>query len=88
MTPMTAFRFGLPGLIALAGLVLLVVGGEVATGIGIVFIGSAFLIFLFNLFIRLGGSSQDDRDREQAAREEFTRTGRWPDPPPGREEGP
>lgn len=85
---MTAFRYGLPAAILVAGVVLLVVGGEVATGIGIVFIGSAFLVALFNAFIRLAGSSQDDRDREAAAREEFARTGRWPAPPPGREEGP
>jgi hypothetical protein len=61
-------RVVLPSAIALAGVVLLVVGGDAAQGAGIVLIGVAVLVVLANLFIRLAIRSQRDREREAARR--------------------
>jgi hypothetical protein len=62
-------RVVLPVVIALAGIVLLILGGDSAQGAGIVLIGVAGLVVLANLFIRLGLVSEDDRRREQARRD-------------------
>ncbi|MBB4662271.1 hypothetical protein [Conexibacter arvalis] len=71
-------RYGLPALIAIAGLVFLIAGsGGAATAFGIVLLGIALLVLLANLFARLSISSEDDREREQRARDRYTRTGRW-----------
>jgi Flp pilus assembly protein TadB len=64
-----AVRFVLPALIALAGIVLVVLGGDAATGAGIVLIGVAALVVVANLLIRLALQSEDDRRREAERRE-------------------
>ena len=74
----TLFRYGFPALILVVGIVLLVIGGDAAIGAGIVLIGVAVLVLVFNLFARLAVASQDDREREEAARDYYTRHGRWP----------
>ena len=61
---MIVVRVVLPALIALAGVVLLLLGGDTRQGAGIVLIGVALLVVLANLFIRLALASQRDRDRE------------------------
>jgi len=71
-------RYGLPALILAAGIVCLVIGGDALVGAGIVLIGVAALVAIFGAFARLSLASQDDREREEAAREHFSRTGRWP----------
>ncbi len=73
-------RIGLPAAIAAAGVVLLIVGdSENDQGAGVALIGVALVVMLLNLFLRLSASSTSDREREEAAREHFDRTGRWPD---------
>ena len=73
-------RIGVPAAIAAAGVVVLIVGsGENDQGAGIALIGVAFVVVILNAFLRLGVSSERDREREEAAREHFSRTGRWPD---------
>jgi drug/metabolite transporter (DMT)-like permease len=62
-------RIGLPALIAVAGIVLVVVGGDVGQGAGVALIGAAVLIVLANLFIRLAIASERDREREAERRE-------------------
>jgi hypothetical protein len=71
-------RVALPAVTALAGVVLLVVGGDAATGAGIVLIGVAGLIVLANVLMRLGLQSQGDREREEARRRFLSEHGRWP----------
>ena len=71
-------RVGLPLATALAGVVLLVIGGGAATGAGIVLIGVAGLIALANALIRLGVQSERDREREEARRQFLSEHGRWP----------
>jgi hypothetical protein len=73
-------RIGLPAAIAAAGIVLIVAGEtENEQGAGVALVGVALVVMLFNLFLRLGASSTRDREREEAAREEYDRTGHWPD---------
>jgi hypothetical protein len=65
---MVLVRIGLPAAIAVAGILLIALGGDSARGAGIVLVGVAVLVVLANLFIRLGMSSQLDRDREEDRR--------------------
>jgi hypothetical protein len=78
---LAAIRIWLPVAIAVAGLVLLVVGGDAARGAGIVLIGVAALVVLANVLMRLALSSERDREREEARRQSFSRSGRWPNDP-------
>jgi hypothetical protein len=61
-------RIGLPAAIAVAGVILIVSGGDAAVGAGVVLIGVAGLVVLANLFIRLSIQSQRDREREEDRR--------------------
>ena len=61
-------RVALPAAIALAGVVLLIIGGDAEQGAGMVLIGVAALVVLANLFIRLALQSERDRERERRAR--------------------
>jgi hypothetical protein len=61
--------------------VLVLVGGDATVGAGIVLIGVAALVVLANLLLRLGLSSERDREREEERRRFFSRRGRWPDDP-------
>jgi hypothetical protein len=74
---MILLRVGLPVAIAVAGVVLLIVGDDAGRGAGIVLIGVGGLVALANAFIRLGLQSERDREREELRRER----GRWPDEP-------
>ena len=44
-----------------------------------VLIGSALMVVLANLFLRLGLSSERDREADEAKRDYFAQHGRWPD---------
>ncbi|MGA8354826.1 MAG: hypothetical protein WB698_11725 [Solirubrobacteraceae bacterium] len=68
-------RVGLPGTLATAGLVLLLLG---LLPIGIVLIGTAIIAALVDFFARMTNESDLERGREEQARREFTSTGRWP----------
>jgi hypothetical protein len=61
-------RVALPAVIAVAGVVLLIIGGDSAQGAGIVLIGVAAIVVLANLFIRLSLRSERDREREESQR--------------------
>ena len=74
---MVFVRIVLPATIALAGVVLLVVGGDSGTGAGVVLLGVALLVVLANLFVRLSLDSERDREQEARNRER----GVWPDEP-------
>ena len=76
-------RYVVPGLIALAGVVTMLVVPDSETGIeiGAMFLGAAIAVFLLNFFYRMGVSGEAERDREQEARDYFDLHGRWPDDP-------
>jgi drug/metabolite transporter (DMT)-like permease len=67
-------RFVLPAAIAVAGVVLIVTGGDAAQGAGIVLVGVAGLVALANAFMRLALQSERDREREEARRSRRDRT--------------
>ena len=77
---MIAVRYGLPAVIALAGVVVLVLDRSLIGLEGFVlFIGAAGSILLLNVLHRIGVSGDAERDREEAARAYFDEHGRWPD---------
>jgi hypothetical protein len=61
-------RIVLPAAIALAGVLLVIFGGDSGKGAGIVLIGVGGLVVLANVLIRLALQSERDREREQARR--------------------
>ncbi len=65
----------IPGALIVVGVVLLIAG---VTWIGAVVAIAGVIALVADLIIRMGISSQDDRDREAAARREMRRRGRWP----------
>lgn len=70
-------RYGIPALMVVAGIVALAIGGSGA-GLGVVLIGSAFMVLLINVLFRVSIVSNHEREDEERAREQFDRTGRWP----------
>jgi hypothetical protein len=78
---MVAFlRYGLPALLVLAGFVILfTVDGSTRWDGWAMCVGAGLAVLLLNWLFRLGARGDEERDREVAAREEFGRTGRWPD---------
>ena len=71
-------RYGIPFAMTVAGIVCLVIGGD-AAGSGVVLIGSAGIVLLINLLFRLSLVSNREREQEERAREQFERSGHWPD---------
>lgn len=71
-------RYGIPLAMTVAGVVCLVIGGD-AAGSGVVLIGSAGIVLLINLLFRLSLVSNREREQEERAREQFERSGHWPD---------
>jgi hypothetical protein len=63
-------RYGLPAAIFVAGVVLIVIGGDAPLGAGIVLIGVAGLVLLANVLMRLGLQSERDREAEERRRRE------------------
>lgn len=74
---LAAVRYGLPLAMAIVGIVALGLGDEEA-GFGVVLIGSAGIVLLINVLFRLSIVSNREREREERAREQFEREGRWP----------
>ena len=72
-----AVRYGIPLAMTSAGIVCLVIGGD-AAGSGVVLIGSAGIVLLINVLFRLSLRSNEEREQEELAREQFERTGHWP----------
>ena len=84
---LTFVRTGLPLMIALAGLVLVATGNfssktDGRTGAGVVLVGVALMVWMLNWMFRMSNSSNEDREREEMAREYFDKHGRWPDEEP------
>ena len=72
---------GLPLGIAVAGVVLIVLGhgrtAEAAAGVGLIIV--ALIVWMVNWLFRLSLQSNQDRVREEQARDYFARHGRWPE---------
>ncbi|MFL5859960.1 MAG: hypothetical protein ACJ780_04155 [Solirubrobacteraceae bacterium] len=86
---LSATRVWLPIAIAVAGIVLVVIGHgsysnladtrslESAAGVSLLLV--ALIVWMLNWMYRLSVRSNQDREYEERAREYFDRTGRWPD---------
>jgi hypothetical protein len=74
-------RYLLPLGIFLLGCALLIIDGGGKTGWEgfLMGTGAALAVLLLNWLFRLGAEGDRERDAEEAAREHFARTGRWPD---------
>jgi hypothetical protein len=76
---MALLRYVLPGVVVVAGIVVMALGSEadLEGGGGIVSAGLA--IFFVNWLFRTGAAGDRERDAEDRAREYYDRHGRWPD---------
>jgi protein-S-isoprenylcysteine O-methyltransferase Ste14 len=86
---LSATRVWLPLAIAVAGVVLLVIGHgsysdladahSIESGAGLSLLLAALIVWMLNWMFRMSIDSNRDREREERAREYFDRTGHWPD---------
>jgi hypothetical protein len=78
---LAATRVWLPLGIAVAGVVAIVIGhGRTATAAaGVALLIAALIVWMINWMYRMSVESNRDRDREEEARDYFSRHGRWPD---------
>jgi hypothetical protein len=84
---LAATRLWLPLAIAAAGVVLIIAGearsgsglNDSLAGVGVALIITALIVWMVNWMFRLSVESNREREREEAAREFFSRHGRWPD---------
>jgi hypothetical protein len=78
---MVAFlRYGIPAVLVLAGFVILFTVDSSLRWDGFAMcVGAGLSVLLLNWLFRFGAKGDEERDREVAAREEFARTGKWPD---------
>jgi hypothetical protein len=77
--PLMLVRYVLPAAVVIAGIVVMSMGGETDLEGGAGIVGAGIAIFFVNWLFRVGASGERERDAEDAAREHFDRTGRWPD---------
>jgi len=82
---LVATRFGLPAALIVAGGIMIGIGhggiNNVTAVTGVVLIGIALMVGLLNWLFRMSVESNQDREREELAREYFDRHGHWPDEP-------
>jgi hypothetical protein len=75
-----ATRIGVPALIALAGAIVIAAAPDAnIVALGVLLVGVAGLVVLTGAIVRAGERSNDERIREERAREFFDEHGRWPD---------
>lgn len=80
MCAVLLLRYGLPVAFVIGGIVMFVLEPNSIGLEGLLMaIGAALATFYLNFLFRQGAKGDRERDREEAAREQFTRTGRWPD---------
>lgn len=72
-------RVGIPVALVVAGIVLLLVGGDPATPIGIVLIGAGPIVLALNVLLRMSFADTEERAGEERARQHFAQHGHWPD---------
>lgn len=74
-----AVRYGLPVVLTIVGIWLLETKTDKWGGLGVMLIGTAVIVLMLNLLFRLSIRSNDERSREEQAREYYDRHGRWPE---------
>jgi hypothetical protein len=79
---MFVVRYGIGGAMVIGGIVLLIaVPGTGVDGFAMA-VGGGLAVVLLNLLFRMGVSGDQERVREQEARDHFDEHGEWPDDPP------
>ena len=76
---LSTVRYVLPALVVLAGVVVMTLGGETDLEGGASIVSAGLAIYLINWLFRTGAAGDREREAEDAAREHFDRSGRWPD---------
>jgi ABC-type glycerol-3-phosphate transport system permease component len=84
---LAATRLWLPLTIAIAGVVLIVAGqarsgsglNDSLAAVGVALIIAALIVWMINWMFRMSVESNREREREEAARDHYTRYGHWPD---------
>jgi hypothetical protein len=71
-------RYILPGVVVIAGVAIMAMGSESDLEGGASIVGAGLAIYLLNWLLRIGAAGEEEREAEDAAREHFTRHGRWP----------
>ena len=76
---MNFVRYGIPGILVLAGFVCLFAAPEGSQAEGFaLFTGAGLSVLLLNVLFRIGVTGDRERDREDRAREHFAEHGSWP----------
>ncbi len=82
---MVMLRYGLPGVLVVAGVVIFVtVDGSVRYDGLAMCLGSALALLVLTFLVRIGNAGERDRDEEEAARRYLAEHGHWPDERPRR----
>jgi hypothetical protein len=76
---LVAFRYVIPAVLVLTGLVFMLADWPDGAEAFSLFAGAGFSIVLLNVLFRMGVQGDVERRREDEAREYFTRHGHWPD---------
>jgi hypothetical protein len=71
-------RYVLPVLVTLCGVVIMAFGSETDLEGGASIVSAGLAIYFLNWLYRIGVSGDRERDTEEAARDYFSRHGRWP----------
>jgi hypothetical protein len=71
-----AVRYGIPAALIIAGQVIAIATGDAVSWAG--FTGAGLAVLLIGFLVRIGVEGDRERDREEAAREYFSKHGRWP----------
>ena len=80
---MPLVRYGVPAALALMGVLMLIFGSEASRYDGFFMgLGAALSVLFLNFLFRQGVEGDKDRQREEEARDYFTRHGHWPDERP------
>ena len=73
-------RYVLPGVLVAAGFVLLIVADGTTRWDGFAMcVGAGLSVLLLNILFRFGAKGDEEREREDAAREYLAEHGHWPD---------
>ena len=81
---MVGLRYVLPGVIVLAGALIMALGGEVNLEGGAGIVGAGLAVYVISWWYRVSAYGDGAREAEEAARNYLSMHGHWPDEAPGR----
>jgi hypothetical protein len=75
-------RYGIGGVMVLAGILLLLFVPETGVDGFAMAVGGGLAVVMLNMLFRLGVSGDEERRREEDARNYYDQHGEWPEDPP------